>query len=529
MSFLHGIEVVQRSSSLKPIRSAPTSIIGVVGSAGKGPVNTPTLIAGDQNKAVTTFGADGTLPDALTAIFAQAGATVVAINVHDPAVRAFAEADYTLDGNELALPATNVASVAVKDSTGRATYLAAATVVAAADITAVGGEIDLTGHDVTDVVVKAAGGIGAAFTADTDYTVDAATGTITLIQASNKITGLTQTLNVAYTRAADYTVDAATGTITRATNGPIAAGGEVKVAFRGAPKTSTVSAADIRGAAGQNPTGIAALASAESVTGYAPRLLIAPGYTDDETTAQALIGIADRLRGVAIIDGPSTTDAAARTYRANFDARRGYLVDPGVRVADADGAIVDRPASAYVAGLIARIDSEVGFWRSPSNHVVAGVVGTARPISFGLSDVNSEANLLNAQNVATVVRQNGYRLWGSRTLSTDTAWAFLSVVRIADALTIALQASHLWAVDRNIGPTYLEEVAAAVNAYIAELIAAGALLAGNCRPSPDLNTTASLASGQVYFDVDFTPPTPAERVTFRTRLVTQSDLEEESA
>ena len=90
-------------------------------------------------------------------------------------------------------------------------------------------------------------------------------------------------------------------------------------------------------------------------------------------------------------------------------------------------------------------------------------------------------------------------------------------MRIADALDESLLRSHLWAVDRNITRTYLTDVADGVNAYIAELVGLGALLGGRCYPTPDLNTPATYKAGKVYFDFD--PVSPAERITFRSRLV----------
>ena len=237
--------------------------------------------------------------------------------------------------------------------------------------------------------------------------------------------------------------------------------------------------------------------------------------------ATALLGAADRLRGVAVIEGPSTTDADAIAYRGSFGGRRGYVVDPGVKVTspDDDDETVDRPVSPYVAGVIARSDAERCFWWSPSNRLISGIVGTSREIDFALGDPAARANLLNEEEVATIIRQTGYRLWGSRTCSADPKWAFLSVVRIADALNDSLLRSHLWAVDRNITRTYLEDVAEGVNAYIAELVGLGALLGGRCYPTPDLNTAETVAAGKVYFDFDFNPVYPAERVTFRSRLV----------
>ncbi|NYZ70156.1 phage tail protein, partial [Endozoicomonas sp. SM1973] len=39
-----------------------------------------------------------------------------------------------------------------------------------------------------------------------------------------------------------------------------------------------------------------------------------------------------------------------------------------------------------------------------------------------------------------------------------------------------------------------------------------------CWADPDLNTPDALADGKVYFNFDFTPPTPAEHITFNATL-----------
>ena len=156
----------------------------------------------------------------------------------------------------------------------------------------------------------------------------------------------------------------------------------------------------------------------------------------------------------------------------------------------------DAPASARVAGVIARSDVEHGFWWSPSNRPIAGVLGTAHPVDWALGDPDARANLLNEANVATIVREGGYRLWDNRTLSSDARYAFLSVARTADLVMDSIQRAHLWAVDRNVGRTYLSNVAESVNAYIGELVAQGALAGGSCVPS-DTNTPETVASGRV--------------------------------
>jgi len=58
-----------------------------------------------------------------------------------------------------------------------------------------------------------------------------------------------------------------------------------------------------------------------------------------------------------------------------------------------------------------------------------------------------------------------------------------------------------------------------VNAYLRRLKAVGAILGGRCYADPELNTPENIALGRVYFDFDFTPPFPAERITFRSHMV----------
>ena len=535
MAFLHGPEVVEIDDGLRPIRTVRTGIIGLVGTAAKGPRNVPTLVAGDRTRGAALFGGTGdpgTIPDALDAIFAQTGAVVVVVNVLDPA--------------------TDRAPVAQK------AYDAAAGVYALDD------------RYPADVEVRLAAGAGAATPAANNYALDAAAGTITplaggalaatpriwvsydriqdevaevTLQATDEeVTADTGTAvplahregvsNVVVRSAAggggalyetprDYAVDADAGTLTTKANpGTIADNATVYVSYRYTESRGVQDADVVGGAQGDGSlTGISALLAAQSVIGRQPKILIAPGRSDEQAVANALISAADRLRAVAVIEGPSTTDAAAIAYRRNFGSRRAYLVDPAVKVTDSGDETVDRPVSPYVAGVVARSDAERGFWWSPSNRLVNGIVGTSREIDFALGDRAARANLLNEDEVATIIRETGYRLWGNRTCADDAKWAFLSIVRIADAINESIQRAHLWAVDRNITRTYLGDVADGVNAYIAGLIGEGALLAGRCDPSPDLNTAASIAAGRVYFDVDFQPPYPAERITFRSRLV----------
>lgn len=274
-------------------------------------------------------------------------------------------------------------------------------------------------------------------------------------------------------------------------------------------------------------TGIQAFCSSESTVHGVPKILIAPGLFKGGTAEKAdpvlsaLVSVAEKLRAIVIADGPNTSDTAAIEAAKAACHHRVYMVDPFVL--NVFGNTV--PASPYAAGVLSRVDTEKGFWFSPSNQVIQGMIGTARPVDFSLGNSNCRAQFLNEHGVATIIHHDGFRLFGNRSTVEDPKWQFLSVRRTADVLHDSLVKAHFWAVDRNLSKTYFDDVAESVNAYIAQLQTQGALLGGSCKPSKELNSAANLANGHVYFDIEFTPPYPTERLTFRSLLV-QNALQE---
>ncbi len=400
--FLHGVEVIELDDGVRPIQTVKSSVIGLVGTASRGPVNIPTLILGSPSEAISIFGSDAnfSIPSALDAIFKQTGAIVVVINVADPNNSAHKTA----------------------------------------------GVLDPTKITLNDII----GG-----------------------------------------------VDEATGKY----------------------------------------KGISALLASQSEVGVTPRILIAQGFTHqtpaDENNqplanpvvAELLI-IAERMRAIIIADCPNTNKTDAVNYANDWGSSRIYPVFPWVKILNTtSNTIVEQPASGRVAGLIAKSDNERGFWWSPSNMVINGIIGISKPIDFALGDTNCTANYLNENNVATIIQQDGFRLWGNRTTSSDPKWMFLQARRTADMINDSLLKAHIWAVDRNITKTYIEDVLEGINNYLRYLKSIQAIIDGNAFINPELNPPSQISQGKITFDFDFTPPYPAEHITFRSRM-TDEYLEE---
>lgn len=273
-------------------------------------------------------------------------------------------------------------------------------------------------------------------------------------------------------------------------------------------------------------TGIYALLNAKAVLGVSPRILIAPnpdgylygggaGEIDGAPAAAALVAVCNRIKAICVIDGPDTEATDANHAVQTIGSKRAYLVDPFVEY----GGII-QPNSPFVAALISKIDAEVGFWKSPSNELIPGITGTARPIDYAAGDAACEADILNGFHAATIIRESGYRLWGNFTCDTlDPKWKFLTVVRIADMLNESILENHRWAVDQNITANYIDAVIGGVEDYMRRLTAKGAIYGGSCWLDPELNTPESIAAGDIYFDFDFTPVATANKITFRSHLV----------
>ena len=254
--------------------------------------------------------------------------------------------------------------------------------------------------------------------------------------------------------------------------------------------------------------------AAKSTLGVSPRILCAPGFSVNEVITE-LISIATRLRAIVVADCPANeTNSNLIGFVSACANSRVYAVYP--EVINPKNAVV--PASPYVAGVIARTDNDEGFWVSPSNKAIDGIIGLSKPIDFALGDSSCRANYLNEQKIATIINQNGYKLWGNRSTAGEGAYQFLCVRRTADIISDSILQSHLWAVDRNIVKNYLTDVTENVNAFLATLKSQGAILAGKCIANKELNNAQNISEGKVYFDFEFTPAYPAEQVTFRAYL-----------
>jgi phage tail sheath protein FI len=266
-------------------------------------------------------------------------------------------------------------------------------------------------------------------------------------------------------------------------------------------------------------TGLNALLAAKAQLGVTPRILGVPGL-DDKDVASALIAIAQKLRAFAYISafGCATKEAAV-AYQKDFGAREAMVIWPDFTSWDtATNATVTVPAVARALGLRAKIDEEVGWHKTLSNVDVNGVTGLSKDVYWDLQNPATDAGYLNAANVTTLIRQQGFRFWGSRTCSADPLFAFENYTRTAQVLADTMADAHFWAVDKPLSPVLVKDILEGINAKFRELKANGYIVDGQAWYDDKINSKDTLKDGKLYLDYDYTPVPPLENLMFRQRI-----------
>ena len=277
-------------------------------------------------------------------------------------------------------------------------------------------------------------------------------------------------------------------------------------------------------------TGLKAFEDCYSLFGYYPKTIIAPVFCEDTAVVTEINTICNKIRAMGIVDAPvgATVQDVIKgrgpqgTINFNTSSERLILCYPHLKVYDSTtDSIKLQPYSQRLAGVIAAKDVEKGYHWSPSNTEIQGIVGVERQLTSMINDPTSEVNTLNEAGVVTVFNSygSGLRTWGNRTAaypSSTHPTNFINVRRTADILHESVEYAMLQFIDFPIDNGLIDSICETVNQFIRTLIGRGALIDGKCSFNSEKNPTTEIANGHLTFDIEFMPPTPAERITFES-------------
>jgi len=303
----------------------------------------------------------------------------------------------------------------------------------------------------------------------------------------------------------------------------------VSVSFTGGSNGSvaSISAADFIGVdngAGKR-TGIQAFVDNDVVS-----IMAVPGVTDANVQLTLVAHCENLASRFAVLDIPKDAKKVQDViaHRDIFDSEYAALYHPWLEVFDPlDKKNIAIPPSGAVLGIYARSDNSRGVHKAPANEVVRACVGLDCQFNKG------EQDILNPKGV-NLIRSfpgQGIRVWGARTVSSNSSWKYINVRRLFIFIEESIKANTSWAVFEPNDETLWVRVQRTISVFLTNLWRGGSL-AGS---SPDeaffvnigRNTMSQddIDNGRLICVIGVAPVKPAEFVIFRITQKTNDSAE----
>jgi phage tail sheath protein FI len=223
---------------------------------------------------------------------------------------------------------------------------------------------------------------------------------------------------------------------------------------------------------------------------------------------------------------PNVNDKnAARDFVRSLSTPNDYgaIYYPWVRASDPIGSgrnpTILLPPSGFIAGLYARIDNSRGVFKAPAG-TETGLAG-----ALGLSDDvhDADQDIMNPIGLNAIRRFPIYGIvsWGTRTLSTDAAWRYIPVRRMAIFLRGSIYNGIQWAVFEPNDEPLWSSLRLNIRSFMQTQFRAGAFQGASpadaffVKCDATTTTQSDIDLGIVNILVGFAPLKPAEFVVLK--------------
>jgi phage tail sheath protein FI len=495
-----GVYVEEVEAGFRPIEGVGTAVAAFVGLASAGPFNTPTLVT-NWSQYTQAFGdfVDGSyLAHSVYGYFLNGGGSCYVVRVggngsSSPAAR-----------GELTAGAGSGAATSATIGAFRVQALAEGAEgndisVEVADTNAEGAP-----EDAFKVVIKKDGRVAETF--DNVTTKKGRQNVVTVVNAQSKLVRLED-------------LGASPEKLSR---------GTVVLAGGGQPAPTPLSPEDYVGDPADR-TGFGGLESVDEITMVCvPDLMSAYQSTAIDLEGVQAVQLAMiahcELMGdrVAILDPPPGLNAQQikewRVDKVGYDSKYAALYWPWIKVFDpATGTNRLVPPSGHMAGIWGRNDDTRGVFKAPANEVVRGA------ITLEINITKNEHDLLNPVGINCIraFPRRGIRVWGARTLSSDSAWRYLNVRRLFNYLEESILNGTDWVVFEPNDYALWSKIRRTISAFLVNEWRKGALFgmtpaeAFYVKCDDETNPSEGIDAGQVVCEIGIAPVKPAEFVIFR--------------
>ena len=251
-----------------------------------------------------------------------------------------------------------------------------------------------------------------------------------------------------------------------------------------------------------------------------------PGITTQHLQNKLIIHCETTMKDrFAVLDSEEKADLdRVQKQRNLYDSKYAALYYPWVRVFDPlSKKRTNVPPSGYMCGIYARSDIERGVHKAPANEIVRGALGleefdgVKRVITKGQQDILNPLGV----NCIRAFRGRGIRVWGARTISSDSLWKYINVRRLFIFLEESIEDGTQWVVFEPNDEKLWARVRQTITQFLTRVWRDGALMGTTpgeaffVRCDRTTMTQDDIDNGRLIVLIGVAPVKPAEFVIFR--------------
>lgn len=286
--------------------------------------------------------------------------------------------------------------------------------------------------------------------------------------------------------------------------------------LHGGKDGNKIGLSDYQGQGNANPgerIGIAAFAEVDEIS-----MICVPNENDVPGLTQEIVNHCELMKDRFAILQASQSAGPISDLDPPLDSKYAAFYYPWINVMDPlSGTKKLIPPGGHIAGIYARSDIERGVHKAPANEIVRGAVELQFPLTSG------EQDILNPRGVNCLrkFRGLGIRVWGARTVSSDSLWKYVNVRRLFLYIEESIEEGTQWVVFEANNEKLWARVRQSITAFLTTLWRAGWLMGSKAEEAffvkcdRSTMTQDAIDNGRLICVIGIAPVKPAEFVIFR--------------
>ena len=254
----------------------------------------------------------------------------------------------------------------------------------------------------------------------------------------------------------------------------------------------------------------------QKIDGVQDRLsiVILPEYSADMNHLAYLAGKARERQAFLIADTP-LDKKAAKKYPESVDNSYVYFNWRRYVINDKWAPVY---GSALLSGHFLRVWQKEGFYTSPANQEVQGIVRAVEDVSWSFTDKNAESLEFNKAYVNLIVpTSKGWRNWGHRMSNGDPITEISTIREIMNAI----EDWSFGTIYASIDAHFVSFINSKLNGFFDRMKRDRAIIGGKAWIDPRENTPDELKAGRFTINFDFTDKPSAEHYIYKYRRNTE--------